>query len=151
MDKELAYPIELEDWKDPQGFVITQHVRDEAWTYFQCWTASGDTADFVGCLHFEGVWHMGSTRFSGLKGYPNVAESSARSYYLEVENSQLLERLASDRSNRDPDWRRYDRRDYKHYIVESHDFYLDLVASRVTFSRLQGNDAESLFRLWEQV
>ncbi len=94
---------------------------------------------------------MGSTRFSGLKGYPNVAESSARSYYLEVENSQLLERLASDRSNRDPDWRRYDRRDYKHYIVESHDFYLDLVASRVTFSRLQGNDAESLFRLWEQV
>ncbi len=98
MDNDLAIPIELPVWKDPQNFVIIHHVRDEAWTYFRCWETPGEDAEYVGCLHFEGVWHVESSRFSETKGYPNVMETDLHSYYLIIEDSSLLKTLTAERS-----------------------------------------------------
>jgi len=64
MNYDKAKPIALGVWKDPQNFVITHHVRDEAWIYFRCREAAGEEAEYIGCLHFEGVWHVDSSRFS---------------------------------------------------------------------------------------
>ena len=149
MTDDIAKPIGLPVWKDPQNFVITHHVRDEAWVYFRCWEAPGETADDVGCLHFEGVWHVGMARFSKTRGYPNIQETDLRSYYLVVEKSSLLKSLQEQRAAHDPEWRKYDRRQYRHYVVESHDFYTHIIAAKVGFSMVRGEAAERHFEVWE--
>ena len=68
VDAAIATPVELDVWKDPQGFILCEHVRDEAWCYFQCWTDEGrPDEERVACLHFSGVWHLASTRFSAIR------------------------------------------------------------------------------------
>ena len=152
VDAAIATPVGLDVWKDPQGFVLSEQVRDEVWCYFQCWTENGSSdRERVGCLHFVGVWHLASTRFGATKGYPNVRETALRSYYLLVEDSPLLVKLAAQRSEHDPDWQRCDRRCYRHWIVESHDFYTDIVAAQVEFNSLTGAPAARCFAIWDNV
>ena len=151
LNNGIATPVELEVWKDPQGYVLIRHIRDEAWLFFKCWEATGEETTYIGCLHFEGVWHLSSTRFSEYKSYPDVEESDFRAYYIVVNNSPLLASLINDRQRHSPDWRNYDQRDYKHWIVESHDFYTDIVAAEVSFSTISGEEAEHCFKIWEQV
>ena len=151
MTHDLATPVALEVWKDPQCFAITHHVRDTAWVYFQCWDAPGLPADFIGCLQFDRVWHISARRYRPLKGYPNVAPTEDHSYYLWVKNSRLIKTLKSKRSAHDPDWEQYDPVDYQHYIVESHDFYTQIVAGSVSFSRIEKEMARPFFQLWETI
>ncbi len=146
-----AIEIELPVWKDPQNFVIVEHVRDEAWVNFRCWDDNGTELDTVGCLHFEGVWFLNSERFREQKGYPNIKENLFRSYYLKVPESDLLLRLLSERTNRNPDWQNYDNRNYEHYVVESNDFYYDIIASKVSFAVKTDIESKRCFRLWENV
>jgi len=148
---DRATPIELNVWKDPQGFVIVEHVRDEAWLYFKCWEPEGTEAPYVGCLHFEGVWHVESSRFQRFRGYPDVEDTDLISYYLIVANSTLLTSLQSERASHSPEWRVYDKRVYKHWIVESHDFYTDIVATSASFSLVTGENASRLFEIWNKV
>lgn len=151
MRYDLATPIALDVWKDPQNYVITHHVRDEAWCYFRCWQGPAEDAPYIGCLHFQGVWHISSTRYGPLKGYPNVADTDLRSYYLIVEDSRLLKSLKEQRAGHDPDWQTCDPRRYGHYIVESHDFYSDLIAEKATCSTVEGVEAQPLFDLWDRI
>ena len=151
MTYDTARPIALDVWKDPQNFVITHHVRDEAWIYFRCWETAGVAAGHVGCLHFEGVWHIDSTRFSDTRGYPNVMETDLRSYYLLIEDSSLLKALETRRAGHDREWNKYDRRPYRHYVVESHDFYTNVIAGKVSFSIIGGERAKPFFEVWETV
>jgi hypothetical protein len=144
-------PIELSVWKDPQGYVLVEQTRDEAWLYFSCWSSAGVTADHVGCLHFEGVWHLSSTRFKNIRSYPDIAESDLRSYYLAVADSSLLKKLETDRSAEDTDWRRYDQKQYTHWVVESHDYYTNVVASQVSFQQVTGQQAQKCFDVWNRV
>lgn len=150
-DYDIVTPIALDVWKDPQNYIITQNVRDEAWIYFRCWETAGEEAEYIGCLHFVGVWYMDSNRFSNSRGYPNVMETDLRSYYLVIDNSSLLKALANQRSKHDLGWENYDHRRYKHYVVDSHDFYINIVASRVTFSIVDGERATQYFDVWNNV
>lgn len=151
MKIDRATPIGLGVWKDPQSFVLIEHVRDEAWLYIRCLEPDGLDSPYVGCLHFEGVWHLSSSRFKKLRAYPEVQETDLISYYLVVENSSLVQLLQERRTAANPDWQIYDHRIYQHWIVESHDFYTDIVASRVSFSRGKGGDARRCFELWDKV
>lgn len=152
MDAASATPVELDVWKDPQGFVLFEHVRDETRCYFQCWTEDGHLdIEHVGCLHFNGVWHLASTRFRETKGYPNVRGTSLRSYYLLIEDSPLLMELVEQRSKHDPDWQRYDKRCYRHWIVEGHDFYTEVVAAEVEFRILSGPPTARFLPVWGKV
>jgi hypothetical protein len=151
MTYDLATPIELTVWKDPQNYVIPHHVRDEAWVYFRCWETAGELAEYVGCLHFEGVWHVGSRRFTKTRGYPNILETTFYSYYLCVEDSSLLKSLIHQRTQDDPGWEKYDHRKYQHYIVESHDFYINIIAGKVRFTTINGEKARPHFDMWENV
>ena len=149
---DTASPVGLPVWRDPQGYVLVEHVRDEAWCSFQCLDEHGQPDRTVaGCLHFPGVWHICSTRFQALRGYPAVTDSDLRSYYLEVRESGLLKRLEAERAEHDPAWREYDRRDYRHWIVESHDFYTEIIAPEPTFSRIEGTELSRLLSTWDAV
>lgn len=151
MTYDIAKPIALEVWKDPQSFVITQHVRDEAWVYFRCWETAGEEAGYIGCLHFEGVWHVDGSRFPETKGYPNIMETDLRSYYLIIEGSRLLKALETQRAAYHPEWKKFDRRRYRHYVVESHDFYINIIANNVSFSIIEGDRAKPFFEIWKTV
>lgn len=151
MKIDQAKPIGLDVWKDPQGFVLIEHVRDEAWLTFRCWDSAGAIANHVGCLHFEGVWHLSSSRFGKIRGYPYIEPTDLVSYYLEVSSSSLLKALQDQRTAHDPDWETYDKRNYRHWVVESHDFYTEVIASHVSFSKLEGTEAKRYFSVWDVV
>lgn len=151
MIDDIADPIELPVWKDPQNFVIVEHVRDEVWIYFRCWEEPGIDADYIGCLHFQAVWHLESTRFKPTKGYPNVTDTDAVSYYLHVKHSTLLRSLIQNRADNDPDWVKYDKDEYLHYIVESHDFFTHIVAKKVNFFKIDKKDQRHYEKIWEKV
>ena len=151
MKKDRGIPVELNVWKDPQGYVFVEQTRDEAWLYFPCWSSAGVPADYIGCLHFEGVWHLSFTRFKNLRSYPGIVETDLISYYLVVKNSSLLKRLKMERSGEDKDWRRYDQRQYTHWIVESHDYYTNIVAGQVFFKKVYGRKAQRYVEIWDTV
>ncbi|MCP5313362.1 MAG: hypothetical protein H6955_07385 [Chromatiaceae bacterium] len=151
MAYDIAVPVALDVWKDPQNFVILHHVRDEAWTYFKCWESPGEDAPYIGCLHFEGVWHVAWTRHLSTRGYPKVEDTDLRSYYLVVPDSTLLKGLIAERSSNDANWQQYDKSAYQHYVVESHDYYLSLIASDVHFSTIGNENAIPLVDLWNSV
>ena len=98
-----------------------------------------------------GVWHVSSSRFSKSRGYPNVLETELYSYFLIVNDSSLLKTLVNQRTKHDSGWENYDFRQYKHYIVESHDFYINIIADKVTFSNVDGELAKQCFDVWENV
>jgi len=85
------------------------------------------------------------------RGYPNVMESDLFPYYLVVEDSSFLKALVNQRTKHDFGWEKYDRRQYTHYIVDSHDFYINIVSSKVTFSTVDGERAKQCFDVWENV
>ncbi len=151
MNIDYAKPIELPVRKDPQGYVLIEHVRDEAWFYLRCLKSDFEDAAYVGCLHFEGVWHVSSTRFQKLRGYPYVEDTDLMSYYLVVQNSSLLRSLTETRTAVNCDWQLYDKRKYKHWVVESHDFYTNIVAAKVSFSIVQGQKAVQCFEIWNNI
>ena len=64
----------------------------------------------------------------------------------------VLESLIRRRATLDPNWRKYDHREYKHYVVESHDFYYDIVASTVEFKVIKDlKICGRLFERWAEV
>lgn len=146
-----ADPIALPVWKDPQSFVLLEHVRDEARVFFRCRNDAGNPMDEVGCIHFQGVWQLNSERFLATKGYPNVAATELRSYYLWVPESGLVNELMEKRFARDPNWKQYDKRRYLHYVIESHDFYYDIIAASAEFSLIPAADSGGLLQRWDQV
>lgn len=151
MKKDCGIAVELSVWKDPQGYVLVEQTRDEAWLYFPCWSSAGVPADYVGCLHFKGVWHLSSTRFKNIRSYPDIDDTDLISYYLFVEDSSLLKTLEAERSAEDGDWRRYDQRQYTHWVVESHDYYTNIVADQVSFHKVSGQKAIRYVEIWDKV
>ena len=151
MNIDCATPLELPVRKDPQGYILIEHVRDEAWLYIRCLKSDVEDAAYVGCLHFEGVWHISSTRFQELRGYPNIEYTDLLSYYLVVQKSSLLHSLEEERTAVNDDWQLYDKRNYRHWVVESHDFYTNIVAGKVSFSVVHGQKATKCFEIWSKI
>ncbi len=150
---DLATPMDCGVWKDPQNFVFISACRDEVWVYFRCWDKPGVLSRYVGLLHFKSVWFVSQNRYlNDLKGYPNVKRSSFIPGYLIVKRSTLLQSLkALRKSGYSFDWKKYDSRTYAHFIVESHDFYTNIVAGQVEFKRITGSEAKFYLRKWENI
>lgn len=71
--------------------------------------------------------------------------------YSNIDESSLLSSLQKQRTENDHDWHLYDKRDYKHWVVESHDFYTNIIADEVSFLKLEGGEAEWCFTTWDKV
>jgi len=151
MAKEKIQIIKLPEWQDPQCFVITKHVRDEAWIYFKCWLEDGEEAEYVGVLHFFDVWLVDIQQHRNVTQYLNIPETNLKSYYYKVLNSKIISSLMIKRSENNLGWEQYDKKNYSHYIVDSHDSYVNIVACGVDFDIVKGENVKQYFDLWGEV
>jgi hypothetical protein len=42
---EIAVPISLNVWQDPQGNVVLHHSREDCNVFFGCWTEASEPAN----------------------------------------------------------------------------------------------------------
>lgn len=148
---DQATAISLDVWKDPQSYVLIEYVRDEAWIYFKCWKSPSVDSSYIGCLHFEGVWHLSSSRFKKYRSYQYIEATDLTSYYLIIKKSSLLNSLQKQRTIDNSEWKKYDKRSYKHWIVESHDFYTNIIAVKVSFMQIDKKTAHHYLAIWNKI
>jgi len=149
--RDIAEAIKFDVWLYPQEFPIVEHVRDEVRVYSRF---INEKSEFIGivCLKFSYVWYISAKRFMKYKSYVNTKEHTYKSYYLHIDNSSLLDKLYMERDKIDPKWREYDYKEYKHYIVEAHDFYYNIIATDVKASIVKNKkDIKRLYKRWEEV
>ena len=132
--KEQGIPIKLDVWQITSEFAIIKQYDDELSVMFKFWDSNqNEVLDQVGCLNFSGVWTVKYSRFNKTRYYPNEIEHELKSYYLEIENSIWLDELKKGRDKIDKDWKKYDHRNYKHYVFQNNSYFIEIVASIVEF------------------
>jgi hypothetical protein len=145
LDAEIAVPIPLKVWQDPQGDVVLHYSREDCSVYFGCWASAGVPADYLCKLTFEDGW---AVRGYCLESFPyEIKEPHHRSCIYEVENSQWLEQVSQQRIKNYPEWKKWDQRAYRHYVVSGHDNYYDIVATNFDERTVAPNEASDLVRL----
>jgi hypothetical protein len=123
---EIANPISLSVWQDPQGDVVIQYGSRDCFVFLGCWTQSGEPADYLCKLTFRDAWAL---RGLQLENFPYRVEEHRQSCIYEVENSAWLKQVSEQRLGNYPEWRTWDERKYKHFVVSGHDNYFDIVAT----------------------
>jgi hypothetical protein len=125
--------IPLEFWKDPQGDIILIFSERECSIYFNCWSAPGEPADFIGHLSFQ---HASAARSFNREFLPyHVTKHEHRSYILSIADSDFIREHAAYREQHYPG-SRVDARDRVHYVVEGHDIYHEVLAASFAASKI---------------
>lgn len=132
-EEEIAIAIKLPVWQAPNDDISIKIKKDQLNIKFRVLDINGDYLKEEGQLTFINVWSFRFERHKKLHYYPNEAEHSFKSYYLVVNNSKWLSDLKKVRGEYFVDWEKYDNNIYKHFIVQSHKFYVEIIASDVTF------------------
>lgn len=146
--KEQGIPVKLDVWQITSEFAIIEQYYDEVTVLFLFWDENKkEVLDKVGRLFFSGVWTMRYSRFK-TRYYPNEIDHEFRSCYLIVKNSKWLNSLKRERSKRDKDWRKYDQRKYKHFVVNNNAYYVEIIAPKVKFDII--DKSEYLWRRWDE-
>jgi len=126
MKRGYAVALPLPIWQDPQSNLQLRVGNGHAQVDFDCWNATGEEADFIGVLIFEGVW---ATRTVGSEFAPfQIHPHNFHSYLLRVEESEWIEELAAFRKSVYTDWPRAAATQYSHFVVKGHDDYAEIVA-----------------------
>jgi|GEM_PF-1587574 len=135
-----AYAIELPFWQAPNDYVLVEAKRDELCVTCNIWRKNqpGNYTNSVGKMEFSSVWATRWQRHKHLDYYPYTDENGYKSCYWVVHNSYWLKELTAERENHDPEWKKHDIREYKHYIVQSHTFYLEIIAGNLNISKKMG-------------
>src|SRR2546430_1356272 len=107
MVKELAVPIPLKVWQDPQGDVVLHNSREECKIYFGCWIDEADPADYICKLTFVHCW---AVRGFLLENFPYEYKEHLPSCIYEIENSDWLKKSTEQRSKLYPNWKEWDAR-----------------------------------------
>jgi hypothetical protein len=142
---EIAIPLPLEVWQDPQGNVVLHHSREGCSVYFGCWAEAGEPADYLCRLTFHHAW---AVRGFNLECLPYRAqEHNYRSYIYRVEGSAWLEQVSEQRQACYPEWKRWDGREYLHYVVSGHDNYYDVIAAGYNAQIIPEGEAGEMVRL----
>lgn len=124
-DAQLAIPIPLKAWQDPQGDVVLQHSRNGCTISFACWDDAGQPADYICKLVFDHAWAVRAVNSEFL---PYEINEPQRSCVYEIKDSEWLIGISKQRSDYYPEWRNWDKRSYHHYVVRGHDNYCEVVA-----------------------
>ena len=134
MIKDKAIAVQLPVWMAPNDYVSIVYIRDTIHVYFKIWSSRGVYSNQYGMFNFDDVWSIRSCRHKRLKYYPNEEEHNYSSYYLTVPSSSWLDELFLERELSEKDWRKYDKREYQHYVIQSNDYYIEIIASHIEFS-----------------
>ncbi len=130
-----AFAVELPVWQAPNDYVRVLLKRDTLRVEFPTWTKRANYSRYKGILEFSHVWGVRVERHKKLHYYDNCEQDEFRSCYWTVPLSSWVEDLRNERSLASPDWRSYDKHEYTHYIIQSHDHYMEIVAGGVKFSK----------------
>src|SRR5262245_1333051 len=126
MSRQVAKPIRLNSWQNPQGDVVLHHSRDTCIVSFGCWDAQGQPADYICQLKFHHAWAVHAVNSEFL---PYELADTQRSCIYEVEDSAWLKRESEQRVQNYPQWREWDQQSYHHYVVSGHDNYCEVIAA----------------------
>ncbi|EHT2455442.1 hypothetical protein KXE84_003606 [Escherichia fergusonii] len=135
MKKDYAYAIELPYWQAPNDYVHIESIGDSLIISFPLWRASTKYSRFKGVVEFTEVWATRYERNKDRRYYTPCGENDFASCYWVVPVSSWLEKLENERTEHFTDWKLYDSGTYTHYIVQCHDFYIEIIAKKITISR----------------
>ena len=132
-------------WQDPLGDVVLRYSLEECFIYFGCWISPGEPADYLGKLTFHDAWAVRGFHFEFLPY--EVEELNYHSKILVVKDSQWLMQLSERRLSLYPEWKNWDKREYRHYVVSGHDNYYDIIATRFDEQIVPEGEAGEMARL----
>jgi hypothetical protein len=135
VEQDRAIPIELPVWQAPNDDVCIKHKGDELDIFFKIWLDAGRYSKFDGVLTFKKVWGVRFERHKRLQYYPNREDDDFNSCYWIINDSSWLKKLIMERESYFSDWRDYDRSEYKHYIIQSNQYYIEIIAGKMRFSK----------------
>lgn len=142
--KQVAVPIPLKVWQDPQGDLVLHHSREGCTVSFACWDAAGEPADYLCQLKFKHAW---AVRGLNSEYLPYDREEYHRSCVYEVVNSDWLKHESELRSKNYPEWPEWNRKTYHHYVVSGHDNFYEVIAEGFEEKTVPSSDAGELGRL----
>jgi hypothetical protein len=132
-----ATVIPLEFWKDPQGDIILIFSERECSIYFNCWSASGEPAEFIGHLSFQ---HASAVWSFNREFLPyNVPKHEHRSYILTISDSDFIREHFAYREKHYPG-SRVDAHNRVHYVLVGPDIYHEILAANFTSSKISKKD-----------
>ena len=147
MIKQLAVPIPLKSWQDPQGDVVLHKSRASCTISFGCWEAAGEPSDYICQLSFSNAW---AVRGINPEYLLYEYEAHHRSCIYEIEGSAWLKQESEMRSKCYPRWREWDSRLYRHYVVRGHDNYFEIIAASFEERVVSRSEAGELARLIDE-
>jgi hypothetical protein len=138
---EIATPISLNIWQDPQSNVVLHHSCEECEVFFDCWMGAGEPADYLCKLIFHHAWAVRGIRLEGL---PYQIKTHRRSCIYEIENSEWLKQVSEQRLRNYPEWKNWDENKYHHFVISGHDNYYDIIAADFEEQKISKDEAGDL-------
>jgi hypothetical protein len=126
-NQDIAVPIELKAYQDPQGTVKLFHSDLMCEVLFDCWNDDRRPADHFGKLTFLHAW---AVRGLCLEVFPYKIREHLPSCIYEVENSTWLSQVTQQRLDIYPQWKTWDERVYRHFVVSGHDNFYEIIATK---------------------
>lgn len=144
MYSESALSISLKEWMNPQGEVVLEDSWRDCLVSFGCWTELGEPADFLCQIRFHRAWAVRGVHTEFL---PYKVIEPKRSSILVVQDSRWLKELTEQRLAIYTEWKNRDKTEYKHFVVEGHDNYYEIIAESYEERYVSRDDAGDLARL----
>ncbi len=86
-----------------------------------------------------------------LEGLPYQIKEHRRSCIYEIENSEWLKQVSEQRLRNYPEWKNWDKRKYRHFVVSGHDNYYDIIATDFEEQKIPEDEAGELVKLIREV
>ena len=97
--------------------------------YIGCWVDAGIPADYICKITFNSGW---VSRFYGIEYLPYEIKEFSRSSIYEVIDSKWLKESTERRLEYYPQWKTWDKKTYRHFVVSGHDNYVEIIAESFT-------------------
>lgn len=146
--EEIAVPIPLQLWQDPQGDLVLKHCRSGCSVYFGCWVNAGEPAGYIGEIRFDHAW--------AVRGYDSeylpykIGPEQTRSHIFEIVGSIWLKQASEQRERSYPNWREWDEKTYHHYVLQGHDNYYEILAASYAERQIRSEEAGEFKRLVDE-
>lgn len=123
--KEIAVAIPLKVWQDPQGnplLIFSEHLCE---IFVGCWEDVGTPADYICKIAFNSAW---AGRSFTLEFLSYEIKEDKHSAIFEVINSNWLKESSQFRLKYYPEWKNWDEKIYRHFVVQGHDKFVEILA-----------------------
>lgn len=136
-------------WQDPQCDPIIEFVANSLFYYFKCWNKRfpPKSESFLGqfyCKNVESIKYV-----NPYKSYPFLEALDYKCYYYELKDSIWLEEWHRLKTEKDPNWMKYNSIDYKHFILMTRESYIEIISSEIEFKKVKKTKGK--LKLWNKL